>query len=144
MLAVIRRVLRRLTGSRAPTEAERLKLESWVRLRFRLASTDPTSHVIAAASRLTEAGLDTDEAVDTVLRIADEVSREEQASRGRGRRGPAGGTTVRAPWTRRSPRVRSRRAWRRDVPVRTRTMARIELGVHDGHTPQRGVHDPRH
>jgi hypothetical protein len=42
MLAVIRRVLRRLTGSRPPTEAERLKLESWVRLRFRLAWTDPT------------------------------------------------------------------------------------------------------
>lgn len=78
MLAVIRRVLRRLTGSRPPTEAERLKLESWVRLRFHLASTDSTSHVIAAASRLTEAGLDTDEAVDTVLRIADEVSREER------------------------------------------------------------------
>lgn len=73
-------------GRRSPARAETarglsdrvrtLELESWVRLRFRLASSDPTSHIIAATARLTEAGMSADEAVDTVLRIADEVNRE--------------------------------------------------------------------
>jgi hypothetical protein len=43
-----------------------------VRLRFHLSSSDPTGDVIAAAARLTEAGMDIEEAVDTVLRIAAE------------------------------------------------------------------------
>lgn len=63
-------------GSRSLAEAERRKLEDWVRLRLSVASSDATSHVIAATARLTEAGMDTDEAVDTVRRIADELNDE--------------------------------------------------------------------
>ena len=68
------RLRRWLAGSPPLPEAERLRLEAWVRLRFQLASSDPTAQIIAAAGRLIDAGIDPDDAVKTVLRIADETA----------------------------------------------------------------------
>ena len=56
------------------TKEERLALEDWVRRRFAMASSDPMTAIIGAVGRLTDAGLDVDDATDTVLRIM----REEQ------------------------------------------------------------------
>ena len=42
-------------------------------LRFQLAASDPMIAIIGAVGRLTEAGMTTDEAMDTVLRIMREL-----------------------------------------------------------------------
>jgi hypothetical protein len=44
-------------------------LETWVRRRFQLASSDPMIAIIGAFGRLTEAGMTDDDATETVLRI---------------------------------------------------------------------------
>jgi len=61
---------RRVKNSR---DQERRALEDWVRLRFRLAASDPMIAIIGAVGRLTDAGMTTDEAIDTVLRIMREL-----------------------------------------------------------------------
>jgi hypothetical protein len=63
------RLWRRAAG---PGEAERRALESWVRLRFRLAASDPMIAIIGAVRRLSEAGMTADDAIETVLRILQE------------------------------------------------------------------------
>ena len=63
------RLWRRTSG---PGAEERQILEDWVRLRFHLAASDPMIAIIGAGGRLTDAGMATDEATDTVLRIAHE------------------------------------------------------------------------
>jgi hypothetical protein len=60
---------RRASG---PSDDERQRLEDWVRLRFRLAASDPMIAIIGAVGRLTDAGMTTDDATDTVLRILHE------------------------------------------------------------------------
>lgn len=55
-----------------PSNDERRALEAWVRLRFRLAASDPMIAIIGAVGRVTDAGMTTDEAMDTVLRILHE------------------------------------------------------------------------
>ena len=72
----LRRALRRFTGRPVLADAERRRLEEWARLRFRLGSSDPVGDVIAASARLMEAGLDRNEAIETVLRIVREVHAE--------------------------------------------------------------------
>jgi hypothetical protein len=57
---------RRATG---PAEEERRALESWVRLRLQLAASDPMIAIIGAFGRLTNAGMDEEDATETVLRI---------------------------------------------------------------------------
>ena len=52
-----------------PGDAERRALEDWVRLRFQLAASDPMIAIIGAFGRLTDAGIDEDDALETVLRI---------------------------------------------------------------------------
>jgi hypothetical protein len=47
-------------------------LEDWVQLRFQLAASDPMIAIIGAVGHLTDAGMTTDEAMDTVLRILHE------------------------------------------------------------------------
>ena len=54
------------------SDAERQALEDWVRLRFRLAGSDPMIAIIGAVGRLTDAGIRVDDAVDMVLRILHE------------------------------------------------------------------------
>jgi hypothetical protein len=61
--------LRRCRRSSDPSDAERQKLEDWVRLRFQLASSDPMMAIIGAFGRLTDAGMTETEATETVLRI---------------------------------------------------------------------------
>jgi hypothetical protein len=61
--------LRGWRRSSSLSDAERRTLEAWVRLRFQLASSDPMMAIIGAFGRLTEAGMDTKDALDTVLRI---------------------------------------------------------------------------
>jgi len=68
---------RAVRGSRRLTDAnvndeERRALEDWVRLRFRLAASDPMIAIIGAVGRLTDAGMTMDDAADTVLRILHE------------------------------------------------------------------------
>lgn len=60
----------RWAGGRS--DADRRVLEDWVHLRFRLAASDPMIVIIGAVGRLTDAGMTTDEAIDTVLRILHE------------------------------------------------------------------------
>jgi hypothetical protein len=64
---------RRASG---PTHKERRVLENWVRLRFQLASSDPMIAIIGAFGRLTDAGMDEQEATETVLRIMRESERD--------------------------------------------------------------------
>ena len=45
------------------------RLENWVRLRFMLAASDPMVAVIGAVGRLTDAGIDLEDATDIVLRV---------------------------------------------------------------------------
>ncbi len=61
--------LRRWRRASGPGEEERRALEAWVRVRFQLASSDPVTAIIGAVGRLTDAGMDGDDAIDTVLRI---------------------------------------------------------------------------
>ena len=61
-----------LPGWRRPSglsDEERRALEDWVRLRFQLASSDPMPTIIGAFSRLTDAGMNEEDAIETVLRI---------------------------------------------------------------------------
>ena len=62
------RLRRWLAGSPPLPEAERLRLEAWVRLRFQLASSDPTAQIIAAAGRLIDAGIEPDGGIDPAWR----------------------------------------------------------------------------
>ncbi len=55
--------------SSGPSNAQRQKLETRVRLRFQLASSDPMIAIIGAVAQLTDAGLDEQDATETVLRI---------------------------------------------------------------------------
>jgi hypothetical protein len=55
-----------------PGDEERRALEEWVRLRFRLAASDPMIAIIGAVGRLTDGGMGVDDATDTVLRILHE------------------------------------------------------------------------
>ena len=72
----LRAIQRGFARSGQLPDAERARLEDWVRLRFRLEPADPTAAVIAASSRLIDAGMGPDEAVETVLRIVNEVAAE--------------------------------------------------------------------
>jgi hypothetical protein len=71
--------LRRWRRSISPNDAERQKLEAWVRLRFQLASSDPMTAIIGAFGRLTDAGMDEDAATETVLRIMREFEPDGRA-----------------------------------------------------------------
>jgi hypothetical protein len=64
-----------------PSNDELHALEDWVRLRFQLAASDPMIAIIGAVGRLTDAGMTTDEAMDTVLRILHEKITEGAAPR---------------------------------------------------------------
>jgi hypothetical protein len=64
-----------------PSNDERRVLEAWVRLRFQLAASDPMIAIIGAVGRLTDAGMDTNDAVDTVLRILHEEVADGSAPR---------------------------------------------------------------
>jgi len=64
--------LRRWRRVIRPGDDERLALETWVRLRFVLASSDPMIAIIGACGRLTAAGMDTNDALDTALLILHE------------------------------------------------------------------------
>jgi hypothetical protein len=64
-----------------PSNDERRALEDWVRLRFQLAGSDPMIAIIGAVGRLTDAGMDTNDATDTVLRILHEKITEGAAPR---------------------------------------------------------------
>jgi hypothetical protein len=66
----------KVLSARAQTD-----LETWVRLRFQLAASDPMIAIIGACGRLTDAGMTTDEAMDTVLRILHEKITEGAAPR---------------------------------------------------------------
>lgn len=64
-----------IRGSSRPTglsDAERQTLENWVRLRFQLAGSDAMLAIVGAVSRLTEAGMDSEDAIQSVLRILKE------------------------------------------------------------------------
>ena len=63
--------LRRWRGASEPADEERA-LENWVRLRFQLAGSDPMIAIIGAVGRLTDAGMTTADATDSVLRILHE------------------------------------------------------------------------
>jgi hypothetical protein len=64
--------LRLWRGAASPGEAERRALEEWVRLRLQVAASDPMIAIIGAVGRLTAAGMTTDDATNTVLRILHE------------------------------------------------------------------------
>ena len=66
---------RRWLRRRVIADDDRRRLEDWVRLRLQIAGSDPMIAFIGATGRLTEAGMDTATAVDTVLRINDELNR---------------------------------------------------------------------
>jgi len=51
-----------------------------VRLRFQLAASDPMIAIIGAVGRLTDAGMTTDEALETVLRILHEANPMDRAT----------------------------------------------------------------
>lgn len=72
----LQRLIGRLRAPKPLPAPERRRLEDWVRLRFRLEPADPMTAIIAASGRLKEAGMDADEAVETVLRIMKEVDAE--------------------------------------------------------------------
>jgi hypothetical protein len=72
----LRRLLRRLKRRPSLSEAKRRRLEDWARTRLRLGSSDRMGDVIAVAARLIGAGVDSDDAVKTAMRIADEVAEE--------------------------------------------------------------------
>ena len=55
---------------------ERRALEEWVRRRFTVASSDPMEAIIGAVGRLTAAGMSRADALDTVIRIAEETRKE--------------------------------------------------------------------
>jgi hypothetical protein len=55
-----------------PGNDELRALEDWVRLRFQVAASDPMIAIIGAVGRFTDAGMTTDEAMNTVLRILNE------------------------------------------------------------------------
>lgn len=59
--------------AKGPGDEERETLEAWVRLRFQLAASDPMTAIIGAFARLTDAGMDEDDARETVLRIMREA-----------------------------------------------------------------------
>jgi hypothetical protein len=61
--------LRKWHRASGPTDDDRQELETWVRLRFQLASSDPMIAIVGAFGRLTDAGMDEDDATKTVLRI---------------------------------------------------------------------------
>jgi hypothetical protein len=61
--------LRAWRRSNDPGDEERQKLEAWIRLRFQLAGSDPMTAIIGAFGRLTGAGMDEEDAIETVLRI---------------------------------------------------------------------------
>lgn len=63
-----------------PSDEERQALEDWVRLRFQLAASDPMIAIIGAVGRLTDAGMTTDEALETVLRILHEANPMDRAT----------------------------------------------------------------
>jgi hypothetical protein len=64
--------LRKWRRARGPGDAERRALEAWVRVRFQLVSSDPMMAIIGAFGRLTDAGMSTEDATETVLRILHE------------------------------------------------------------------------
>jgi hypothetical protein len=61
--------LRGWRRANGPGNEERWALENWVRLRFQLVSSDQITAIIGAFGRLTEAGMDEQDATKTVLRI---------------------------------------------------------------------------
>ena len=61
--------LRGWRRSNGPGDEERRTLEAWVRLRFQLVSSDPMTAIIGAFGRLIAAGMDEEDATETVLRI---------------------------------------------------------------------------
>jgi hypothetical protein len=61
--------LRRWRRASGPGDEERRVSEDWVRRRFQMASSDPMTAIIGAVGRLTDAGVNWDDAMDTVLRI---------------------------------------------------------------------------
>lgn len=65
--------LRRWRRASGLGDEERRKLEAWVRLRFLLAASDPMIAIIGAVGCLTDAGMDEDDATETVLRIMREL-----------------------------------------------------------------------
>jgi hypothetical protein len=60
---------RRWRRASGPGDENRRALEAWVRLRFQLTSSDPMIAIIGAFGRLTDAGMDADDATETLLRI---------------------------------------------------------------------------
>ena len=64
--------IRRRSRPTSFREAEQQIVENWVRLRFQLAGSDAMLAIIGAVSRLTEAGMDRDDAIQSVLRILKE------------------------------------------------------------------------
>ncbi len=61
--------LRGWRRSSGPSDEERRALETWVRLRFQLAASDPMIAIIGAVARLTDAGMTVEDATETALRI---------------------------------------------------------------------------
>jgi hypothetical protein len=64
--------LRRFRRATGPGDEERRALEDWVRLRFHLAASNQMIAILGACGRLTDAGMDTNDALDTVVRILHE------------------------------------------------------------------------
>jgi hypothetical protein len=71
--------LRQWRRTSSPGDEQRRPLEDWVRLRFHLAASDPMIAVIGAVGRLTDAGIDEDDALETVLRIMREFEADGRA-----------------------------------------------------------------
>ena len=65
--------LRRFRRATGPGDEERRDLENWVRLRFRLVSSDPMIAIIGAFGRLADAGMTASDATEIVLRILRET-----------------------------------------------------------------------
>ncbi len=63
---------RRWRQPSGPSVEQRRALEDWVRLRFHLAASDPMITIIGAFGRLTDTGMDEQDATETVLRILQE------------------------------------------------------------------------
>jgi hypothetical protein len=83
-------------------------LETWVRLRFQLVSSDPMIAIVGAFGRLTDAGMDDDDATETVLRIMGEFERRAAVGAPLDTAGSKGPLRL----------VGSRSLRRRDLPVR--------------------------
>jgi hypothetical protein len=63
--------------AKGPGDEERETLEAWVRLRFQLAAaSDPMTAIIGAFGRLANAGMDEDDARETVLRVMRESEQD--------------------------------------------------------------------